>query len=77
MMDLMRRRPIEPVGVLEIAVRFGVEQGTVSQWRARSRQGLLKSPMPEPRWTVSGYPAWDWPEVESWGIRTRRLPVPA
>jgi len=29
--------------------------------------------MPEPRWTVSGQPAWDWPEIETWARRTGRL----
>jgi len=29
--------------------------------------------MPHPRWTVSGQPAWDWPEIQAWARRTGRL----
>jgi sirohydrochlorin ferrochelatase len=29
--------------------------------------------MPEPRWTVSGQPAWDRAEIEAWARRTGRL----
>jgi hypothetical protein len=29
--------------------------------------------MPDPRWTVSGQPAWDWAEIEAWARRTGRL----
>jgi hypothetical protein len=32
--------------------------------------------LPEPRWTVSGQPAWDWLEVEEWASRTGRLQPP-
>src|SRR2546428_6391057 len=55
-----------PVGAAEIATRLGVKAQTVHTWRQR---GLL----PAPRWTVSGQPAWDWPEVEEWARRTGRL----
>jgi predicted DNA-binding transcriptional regulator AlpA len=57
---------VEPVGALEIAGRLGVERETVVRWRKR---GLL----PEPRWTVSGNPAWEWRDVERWAERTGRL----
>jgi hypothetical protein len=46
-----------PVGAAEITARLGVRGQTVHTWRQR---GLL----PPPRWTVSGQPAWDWPEIE-------------
>ncbi len=55
-----------PVGAAEIASRLGVKAQTVHTWRQR---GLL----PLPRWTVSGQPAWDWPEIEEWAKRTGRL----
>jgi len=55
-----------PVGAAEIACRLGVKAQTVHTWRQR---GLL----PAPRWTVSGQPAWDWPEIEEWAKRTGRL----
>ena len=55
-----------PVGAAEIAFRLGVKAQTVHTWRQR---GLL----PLPRWTVSGQPAWDWPEIEEWAKRTGRL----
>ncbi len=29
--------------------------------------------MPEPRWTVSGQPAWEWFEIRDWARRTGRL----
>ena len=55
-----------PVGAAEIAERLRVKPQTVHTWRHR---GL----MPEPRWTVSGQPAWDWAEVEIWARQTGRL----
>jgi hypothetical protein len=66
-----RRRPglpgeSIPVGAAEIAARLGVRPQTVHTWRHRKR-------MPEPRWTVSGQPAWDWSEIERWARRTGRL----
>ncbi len=56
-----------PVGSAEIAERLRVKPQTVHAWRQR---GLL----PKPSWTVSGQPAWDWSEIESWARRTGRLP---
>jgi predicted DNA-binding transcriptional regulator AlpA len=55
-----------PVGAAEIAERLGVKPQTVHTWRQREV-------MPEPRWQVSGQPAWDWSEVEEWARRTGRL----
>ena len=55
-----------PVGASEIAVRLGVKPQTVHTWRHRKL-------MPQPRWTVSGQPAWDWPEIEAWARQTGRL----
>src|SRR2546428_7622089 len=55
-----------PVGAAEIAARLGVRPQTVHTWRHRKL-------MPEPRWTVSGRPAWDWREIEAWARRTGRL----
>ena len=55
-----------PVGAAEIAARLGVRPQTVHTWRHREL-------MPEPRWTVSGQPAWDWREIEAWARRTGRL----
>ena len=55
-----------PVGAAEIAERLGVRAQTVHTWRQRKL-------MPEPRWTVSGQPAWDWVEIEEWAKRTGRL----
>ena len=49
----------EPVGLTEIAARLGVPKRTAYTWKNR---GLL----PEPRWTVSGWPAWNWPDIQSW-----------
>lgn len=55
-----------PVGASEIAERLGVKPQTVHTWRQRAL-------MPEPRWSVSGQPAWDWTEIEEWARRTGRL----
>ena len=55
-----------PVGAAEIAARLGVRPQTVHTWRHRKL-------MPQPRWTVSGQPAWDWAEIEAWARRTGRL----
>ena len=55
-----------PVGAAEIAARLGVKPQTVHMWRHREI-------MPEPRWTVSGQPAWEWREIEAWARRTGRL----
>lgn len=60
----------EPVGTLEIAARARVREITVRQWRARHAD------FPKPRWTVSGAPAWDWPEVRRWLRRPRRAGRP-
>jgi hypothetical protein len=66
------RRPskgLVPVGSAEIASRLRVRPQTVHTWRQRRL-------MPEPRWTVSGQPAWDWSDVEAWARRTGRLREP-
>lgn len=54
----MTRAP-DPVGTKEIAERFGMSVRTLEQILYRSRQGKIPVPFPEPRWTVSGRPAWD------------------
>jgi len=58
-----------PVGAAEIAERLNVRPQTVHAWRQRRV-------LPEPRWTVSGQPAWDWAEVEAWARETGRLSIP-
>lgn len=58
--------PSIPVGAAEIASRLRVKPQTVHTWRQRKL-------MPEPRWTVSGQPAWDWAEIEAWARRTGRF----
>ena len=60
------RGELIPVGAAEIATRLRVKPQTVHAWRHRKL-------MPEPRWTVSGQPAWDWSEIEGWARRTGRL----
>lgn len=56
----------DPVGIAEIAERLKVKRPTVDIWRQRDL-------LPEPRWTVGGRPAWNWPDVESWAKATGRL----
>src|SRR5205814_9274635 len=58
-----------PVGAAGIATRVGVRPQTVHAWRQRRL-------LPGPRWTVSGQPAWDWVEAESWTKRSGRLREP-
>lgn len=57
---------VEPVGLVEIAQRLNVQRNTAKVWHAR---GLL----PAHRWTVSGNPAWNWPEVKAWAQQTGRM----
>jgi hypothetical protein len=57
----------DPVGAVEIAERIGVNRQTVAVWRMRHDD------FPDERWTVSGYPAWDWNlDVLPWLIATGR-----
>jgi hypothetical protein len=57
----------DPVGSHEICTRLGVARNTVNVWRQRHLG------FPEPQWTVSGWPAWDWPDVQAWAEQTGRL----
>lgn len=63
----------EPVGLMEIAERLGVARKTAVMWHYRSERGELPIPMPAPKWTVSGQPAWRWADIERWARRTGRL----
>lgn len=56
----------QPVGLIEIAERLGVQRNTVDVWRQR---GVL----PEPEWTVGGRPAWNWPTIAEWARDSGRL----
>lgn len=58
---------LDPVGTLEIGERLGQRPQTVAQWNHR---GLL----PPHRWTVSGRPAWNWPDIEDWADASGKLP---
>lgn len=62
-----------PVGGVEIAERLGVKPSVVSMWFYRSKRGEMRPPMPAPRWTVSGMPAWEWAEIRKWAEKTGRL----
>jgi predicted DNA-binding transcriptional regulator AlpA len=57
---------VDPVGTLEIAARLGLQRQTVAVWRRRH------SDFPQPRWTISGQPAWDWSDIEPWLLHTGR-----
>ena len=59
---------LEPVGSIEIATFLGVKPDTVVQWRHRPQLGF-----PEPRWTVSGRPAWAWADIKAWSERSGRM----
>lgn len=49
----------EPVGISEIAERLGQRRQTVAIWHHRGQ-------LPDPRWTVSGNPAWEWADIDKW-----------
>lgn len=53
------------VGVADIADRLGVSRATVDQWKWRGR-------LPQPKWSISGNPAWDWADIEAWARKTGR-----
>lgn len=60
----------DPVGATEVAVRCGVDLGTVKKWQQRHRD------FPQPRRLVGGRPAWDWAlDIAPWLADTGR-PVP-
>lgn len=58
-------RDCDPVGLAEIAARLGVKPQTARVWRTRKL-------LPDPRWTVSGQPSWNWPDIEAWARETGR-----
>lgn len=58
--------PFEPVGLVEIAERLGVDPKTAQQWRFRKL-------LPEPDALVSGRPVWQWRTIERWARETGRL----
>jgi hypothetical protein len=59
----------EPVGIVEIADRVGVNRQTVDNWQQRSAAGF-----PPPRWRVGGRPAWSWQlDIEPWARETGRI----
>ncbi len=60
---------VDPVGELEIGQRLGVRAQTVAQWHYRGQ-------LPLPRWTVSGRPAWNWPDIARWARQTGKLDAP-
>lgn len=63
----MKTCDCDPVGATEIATRAGVGRPTVEQWTRRH------TTFPEPRWTVGGRPAWNWPDVKEWLHMTKRI----
>jgi hypothetical protein len=71
-MVVAMKHKCEPVGMLEIAEMLGVDSATVSQWWYRTRKGMLPVPMPEPRWLVSGGPAWDGGDIREWDAERRK-----
>jgi predicted site-specific integrase-resolvase len=62
----MRKCECEPVGLIEIAERLGVQRKTADMWRHRDL-------LPPARWQVGGRPAWNWDDIEAWAGETGRL----
>jgi hypothetical protein len=56
----------DPVGAIDIAKRLKVKDATVKTWQYRDL-------LPEPPWTVSGRPCWDWSTIEAWARATGRF----
>lgn len=55
----------QPVGLAEIAERLGVARQTAAMWNYRKL-------LPAPKWTVSGQPCWNWPDIRKWAEGTGR-----
>jgi hypothetical protein len=60
-----RLATVDPVGLIDIAVRLDVAIDTPQKWAQR---GVL----PDPRWYVSGGPVWDWTDIVDWCKATGR-----
>lgn len=60
------------VGEREIAERLAVKADTVAHWHHRSRRGQSPRGFPPARWSVSGLPAWYWPDIAEWAVSTGR-----
>lgn len=58
----------DPVGVTEIARRLGRPRDTIQKWRTRHQD------FPQPRWTIHGAAAWNWPDIAAWV--NARVPQP-
>lgn len=54
------------VGLVDIAERLGLARQTVANWRH------LDLGFPEPTWSVSGRPVWEWQVVAEWAQATGR-----
>jgi hypothetical protein len=63
-----KREQCDPVGASEIAERLSVQPLTVAKWKLRGH-------LPEPPWSISGNPCWNWAQIEAWARETGRLPV--
>lgn len=60
--DTRHGHAADPVGMAEVMARLGESKNLVHSWiKRRATSGY-----PEPRWSVSGSPAWCWACVEAW-----------
>jgi len=59
-------KPVQPVGLAEIAECLDVPRQHAKTWHQRK---VLPKPGPG---LVSGAPWWDWPEIEEWAKATGR-----
>lgn len=60
----------DPVGMQDIAERFGVPLVTAKKWRERGLKGV---PFPQPDGIVSGGSWWNWARVERWARAVGKL----
>lgn len=60
------------VGLVDVATRLGRTRQTVSNWVSRQARDV-----PQPLFSLSGNPVWDWRDWQVWATRNADLTRPA